>query len=81
MQHKMIIEQPPNGAGVILTIFLGIWSWLLGAVTTVDVIMLPLLHFFQILVALCGIAAFIFTMKPSLKSKLFKTIGKWFSKE
>jgi len=59
-------------AGVFLAITLTAFSWFMNFVSHADSLMQLLLHFFQLLAAICAILVALSTLIPPLKTKIIK---------
>ena len=59
-------------AGVFLSIALTALSWFMNFVSHADSLMQLLLHFFQLLAAICAILVALSTLIPPLKAKIIK---------
>ena len=71
------MEQPHNDssfAGVYITILLTAFSWFMNFVSHADNLMQLLLHFVQLLAAMCAILVSVSVLVPPFKAKLVKFI-------
>lgn len=64
----------PPFAGVFVTILLTAFSWFMNLVTHADSIMQLLLHFVQLIAAICAILVALSTLIPPLRAKIVKFI-------
>jgi hypothetical protein len=66
-------HHPDNSfAGVFVTILLTAFSWFMNFVSHADALMQLLLHFVQIIAALCAILVALSTIVPPFKAKIVK---------
>lgn len=68
MEHPNSNDFASTYAAIILTAF----SWFMNFVSHADSLMQLLLHFFQLLAAICAILVALSTLIPPLKAKIIK---------
>ena len=61
-------------AGVYITIMLTAFSWFMNFITHTDALMQLVLHFFQLIAAICAILVALSTLIPPFKTKIVKFI-------
>lgn len=72
-----LMEQPNHDssfAGVYVTIILTAFSWFMNFVSHADSLMQLLLHFVQLVAALCAILVSVSVLVPPFKAKVVKFI-------
>jgi len=74
MEHH---TEPPF-AGVFVTIILTAFSWFMNFISHADALMQLLLHFVQLLAAMCAVLVALTTLIPPLKSKIIKFFRSFF---
>ena len=60
--------------GVYLTIILTAFSWFMNFITNTDILLQLMLHFFQLIAAICAILVALSTLVPPIKTKIVKFI-------